>query len=72
MEKSVDLTPEGVDAEGWTVFRTESGDKVRVREKDGLVDSSYPKEKYILKTLYFVERTGDVVIDLVQRPTIAS
>ncbi len=64
----VDLTPEGLDGEGWTVYRTSFGDLVRVRRRpDGGVDVRFPKDKYELKEVYDVESTGDVVIDLVRK-----
>lgn len=70
MGKGIDLTPQGVDDDGWTVFRTSSGDFIRIREKpDGQWDIRFPKDKYELKEIYNVESTGDVVIDLVPKVT---
>lgn len=67
-KNSVDLTPEGQDAEGWMIFRTSDGDLIRVKaNQSGGIDIRYPKDKYILKTLYNVESTGDVVLDLARR-----
>ncbi len=64
----VDLKPEGTDEDGWTIFRTSSGDVIRVRTfRDGRIDVRFPKEKYELREVYNVESTGDMVIDLVPK-----
>lgn len=62
------MIPEGVDDDGWTVFRTKTGDRVRIRRRpDGGMDLRFPKDKYELKEIYNIESTGDVVIDLVPK-----
>lgn len=68
MEGSVYLSPEGSDEDGWMIFRTSLGDRVRVRVRsDGAVDLRFPKDKYELRNIYNVESTGDVVVDLVPK-----
>lgn len=69
MRKGVELTPEGTDEDGWLIFRTSLGDRIRMRHRpDGGVDLRFPQDKYELKEVYNVESTGDVVIDLIPKP----